>query len=49
MTRGAGDVTIAAVGKVDIEINGVGSVSLRAKPSQLTSRINGVGSVDNDY
>lgn len=49
VTRGAGDVTIAAVGKVDVEINGVGSVSLRRKPSQLTSRINGLGTVDNDY
>lgn len=49
VTRGASDVTIAAVGKVDVEINGVGSVSLRRRPSQLTSRINGVGSVDNDY
>lgn len=49
VTRGAGDVTIAAVGKVDVEINGVGSVSLKRRPSQLTSRINGLGSVDNDY
>jgi Putative auto-transporter adhesin, head GIN domain len=49
VTRGAGDVTIAASGKVEVEINGVGSVSLRRKPGQLTSRINGLGSVDNDY
>lgn len=49
VTRGAGDVTIAAVGKVDVEINGVGTVSLRRKPAELTSRIQGVGSIDNDY
>ena len=49
VTRGAGDVKISAVGKVNVEINGVGSVSLRRKPAELTSRINGVGSVDNDY
>ena len=48
-TKGASDVTIAATGKVDVEINGAGTVSLKAKPAQLTSRINGVGSVDNDY
>lgn len=49
VTKGANDVTIAANGKVDVEINGAGSVSLRAKPAELTSRINGVGSVNNDY
>lgn len=49
VTKGASDVAIAATGKVDVEINGAGSVSLKAKPAQLTSRINGVGSVDNDY
>jgi hypothetical protein len=49
VTKGAGDVTIAATGKVDVEINGAGSVSLRSKPEQLTSKINGVGSVDHDY
>jgi hypothetical protein len=49
VTRGASDVTIAATGKADVEINGVGSVSLRRKPAELTSRIHGIGSVDNDY
>ena len=49
VSKGASNVTIAATGKVDVEINGAGSVSLRAKPTQLTSRINGIGSVDNDY
>lgn len=48
-TNGAGNVSIAANGKVEVEVNGAGSVSLKRKPRELISRINGVGSVDNDY
>jgi len=48
-TRGVGDVEIAATGKVDVEIAGTGSVSLHRKPRELTSRISGIGSVDEDY
>lgn len=47
--NGAGDLSIAATGIVDVEVNGVGSVTLRKKPAKLRTEINGVGSIDHDY
>jgi len=47
--NGAGDLSIAATGTVDVEVNGVGSVTLRKKPRTLRSEINGIGSIDHDY
>lgn len=47
--NGAGDVSIAATGKVDVEINGVGAVTLRKKPASLRSAIHGVGTIDRAY
>lgn len=46
---GLGDVEVNAAGKVDVEISGAGRVSLHRKPAQLTSRITGLGAVDEDY
>lgn len=46
---GVGDVTIGAAGTVDVEINGVGDVSLVRKPKILRSRIHGLGSINHDY
>ncbi|MPS67478.1 GIN domain-containing protein [Novosphingobium aerophilum] len=47
--NGAGNVTIGATGNVDVEINGIGNVSLVRKPVNLKTRINGIGNVDHDY
>ena len=46
---GVGSVDLSADGKVAVTISGAGSVSLHRKPSQLTSQISGVGSIDDDY
>lgn len=46
---GVGDVTIGASGTVDVEINGVGDVSLVRKPQVLRSRIHGLGSINHNY
>jgi hypothetical protein len=46
---GVGNADIAATGKVDVHISGAGKVSLHRKPAQLTSKISGLGTVDNDY
>jgi hypothetical protein len=48
-TSGSGDATIAARGAVKVSVAGSGGVSLRAKPSSLTSEISGSGDVDQDY
>ncbi len=46
---GAGEVDISASGKVDATISGAGDITLHRKPEELTSRINGAGSIDHDY
>lgn len=46
---GVGSIDLNARGKVDVAITGAGSVSLHRKPAVLTSRTNGLGSIDNDY
>ncbi len=46
---GAGDVDIAASGKVDASISGAGDITLHRKPNELTSRINGAGSINHSY
>lgn len=46
---GVGNVTIAASGTVDVEINGAGNVSLLRKPAVLRSRLSGIGNIDHDY
>lgn len=46
---GVGDVTLGATGTVDVEINGVGNVSLVRKPRVLRSGIHGLGSIDRNY
>ena len=46
---GVGNVTIGATGTVDVEINGIGNVSLVRKPATLRSSIHGLGSIDHDY
>lgn len=48
-TSGSGDATIAARGVVKVAVAGSGGVSLRAKPTTLTSEISGSGDVDQDY
>ncbi|MBC2664618.1 DUF2807 domain-containing protein [Novosphingobium flavum] len=47
--NGAGSVSLAATGSVDVEVNGVGNVELKRKPRLLRSRINGIGTIDRDY
>ena len=46
---GVGNIDISATGKVDLVVSGAGTVGLHRKPSQLTSRVSGVGSVNHDY
>ena len=46
---GLGNIEVDAGGKVDVEISGAGRVSLHRKPTQLTSRISGLGTIDEDY
>lgn len=46
---GVGNLTIGATGTVDVEINGIGNVSLVRKPGTLRSSIHGLGSIDHDY
>jgi len=46
---GAGNVEVAATKLADVEINGVGNVSLKKKPQVVRTRIHGIGSVDRDY
>lgn len=46
---GAGNVTLGASGTVDVEINGVGNVTLTRQPKVLHKRIHGIGGVDHDY
>lgn len=46
---GIGNVDLAASGKVTVLLSGVGNVSLHRKPAELNSRINGIGSIDQDY
>jgi hypothetical protein len=47
--NGAGDISIAATGRVDVEVNGVGAVTLRKKPATLRTQMNGIGTIDYDY
>lgn len=47
--KGVSSTDIAATGEVDVEIEGVGSVTLHAKPARLTSQIDGVGTVKHRY
>ncbi|GGZ05278.1 GIN domain-containing protein [Novosphingobium colocasiae] len=46
---GAGSVDIAPRHLADVEIRGVGSVSLHRKPQVLRSNVYGIGSIDHDY
>lgn len=46
---GIGSVDLAATGKVTVSVSGAGSVTLHRKPTELTSQISGVGSVDQNY
>ncbi|MDE2303094.1 MAG: DUF2807 domain-containing protein [Sphingomonadales bacterium] len=46
---GVGNVDLSADGTVDASISGAGNVSLHRKPAVLTSRVSGLGSVDEDY
>jgi len=48
-TSGIGNVDLKATGKVAVTLSGVGNVSLHRKPAELTSRINGIGSITQDY
>lgn len=47
--NGAGNMTIGATGNVDVQINGIGNVTLVRKPANLKSEINGIGNVSHDY
>jgi len=49
IASGIGNVDLKASGKVVVTLSGVGNVSLHRKPAELTSRINGIGSIDQDY
>lgn len=46
---GVGNVSIAPSRLADVVINGVGRVTLHRKPQQLSSEINGVGSIGHSY
>lgn len=46
---GIGNVDVNANGKVALTVSGAGNVTLHRKPAQLTSRISGIGAVDQDY
>ncbi|GFE75896.1 MULTISPECIES: GIN domain-containing protein [Novosphingobium] len=46
---GAGNMTIGASGDVDVQINGIGNVTLVRKPANLRQVINGIGNVSHDY
>jgi hypothetical protein len=46
---GVGDVDIAATGKVEADIAGVGSVTLHRKPRELVTRTSGIGSIEHAY
>lgn len=47
--NGAGNMVIGASGNVDVQINGIGNVTLVRKPANLKSEINGIGNVSHDY
>ncbi|MBU6268471.1 MAG: DUF2807 domain-containing protein [Sphingomonadales bacterium] len=46
---GVGNVDIAATGKVEATLSGAGNISLHRKPTELTSKVNGIGSISEDY
>lgn len=46
---GVGNVDLNAGGKVNVELSGAGNVSLHHRPAELTSKVSGVGSIDQDY
>jgi hypothetical protein len=46
---GAGSIDVAATNLADVQINGVGNVSLKKKPKTVRTQINGLGSIDRDY
>lgn len=48
-SAGVGNVDLNASGKVDATLSGAGNISLHRKPAELTSRVHGVGSIDEDY
>jgi len=48
-SAGVGNVELNASGKVDLTLAGAGNISLNRKPAELTSRVSGVGSIDEDY
>ncbi|MDE2404309.1 MAG: DUF2807 domain-containing protein [Sphingomonadales bacterium] len=48
-SAGVGNVDLNASGKVDATLSGAGNISLHRKPAELTSRVHGIGSIDEDY
>jgi len=48
-SSGVGNIDLSATGKVDVSLSGAGNIALHRKPAELTSRVNGIGSVDEDY
>ncbi len=43
--NGAGSIEVDVAGRLDATVNGVGSISYSGKPTQLNTRLNGVGSI----
>ena len=48
-SAGVGNIDVSATGKVDATLSGAGNISLHRKPAELTSRVNGIGSIGEDY
>ena len=48
-SAGVGNIDVSATGKVDATLSGAGNLSLHRKPAELTSRVNGIGSISQDY
>ena len=48
-SSGVGNVDLNADGNVNVTLSGAGNLSLHRKPAELTSRVNGIGSIEQDY
>jgi hypothetical protein len=44
-SNGAGNITVNVTGSLDARVNGVGTIRYRGGPSEVTTAINGVGSI----
>jgi Putative auto-transporter adhesin, head GIN domain len=44
-SNGAGTITVNVTGSLDARVNGVGTIRYRGGPTQVSTAINGVGSI----